>query len=59
MIIELNIGDRVRHMDGREGTISTINGIDDVALISVTMDSGGMEVEPIGYWEKIPEAFAS
>lgn len=42
--------DRVRHIDGREGTVGEV--VD--GEVVVHLDEGGSERSAEGYWEKLP-----
>lgn len=45
----LKIGDRVRHIDSREGIVISIQDGD----VVVDLEVGGTNISPEGYWEKI------
>jgi len=47
------IGDTVRHMNGREGTVLHV----DQRTIRVRWDAGDIETLQIGYLQRIPGAF--
>jgi hypothetical protein len=52
--VQIQYGDRVRHVDGREGIATHLVAGEDGWLIHVTLDEGGAEVAAPGYWQKIP-----
>lgn len=46
--------DRVRHIDGREGTVNEIETVMGHTWLIVHLDEGGSERSAEGYWEKLP-----
>lgn len=56
---QFQIKDRVRHIDGRTGTIIAcpVNA-DGFPFVRVVFDEGGVETLESGYFERIPEAFS-
>lgn len=49
---QIKIGNRVRHIDGREGEVLSIH---DHGILEVLLDEGGSEMSQSGYWQLIPE----
>lgn len=45
----LRIGDRVRHLDSREGIVISVQNGD----VVVDLETGGTNISPEGYWEKL------
>ena len=43
-------GQRVRHMDGREGIVTAVERFE----LKVMLDIGGFETSIMGYWQPLP-----
>ena len=45
----LKIGDRVRHIDGREGLVKSVQNGD----VIVDLEVGGTNISPEWYWDRL------